>query len=326
MPNPSFSRPARFKQTRVLIVGCGDVGLRVARALLPRCRVLGLTSQAERVESLRAAGLVPLVGNLDQPASLARLAGLAQRVVHLAPPPAQGDGDPRTRHVLQALSRRGQVRSLVYGSTTGVYGNADGARFDETRPVAPATARARRRVHAEALVRWWGRRHAHRHGTRASILRIPGIYAVDREGGHPRDRVLKGSPVLNREDDVFTNHIQADDLARACVAALWRGKPGRVVHVCDQQEMLMGDYFDLVADLCALPRPPRLSRAEAAQAMSPVQMSFLSESRRLSNERMRSELRLNLRYPTVREGLACASPSPGGGFGALPEPLRADGV
>ena len=223
-------------------------------------------------------------------------------MVHLAPPPGQGSEDTRTRHLLQALSRRGRVRSLVYGSTTGVYGNAAGARFNETRAVAPATPRAQRRVHAEALVRWWARRA----GVRASILRIPGIYAVDRDGGHPRDRVLKGSPVLNREDDVFTNHIQADDLARACVAALWRGRPGRVVHACDDQEMLMGDYFDLVADLGGLPRPPRLSRAEATLAMSPMQMSFLSESRRLDNHRLRSELRLKLHCPTVREGLRLA--------------------
>ena len=302
MTGPSFSRPARFRQTRVLIVGCGDVGMRVARELLPRCRVLALTSQPGRAQVLRQAGLVPLLGNLDQPATLARLAGLATRVVHLAPPPGQGSEDARTRHLLQALSRRGRVRSLVYGSTTGVYGNAGGAHFNETRTVAPATPRAQRRVHAEALVRWWGRRA----GVRASILLIPGIYAVDREGGHPRDRVLKGSPVLNREDDVFTNHIQADDLARACVAALWRGRPGRVVHACDDQTLLMGDYFDLVADLCGLPRPPRLSRAEATLAMSPMQMSFLSESRRLDNHRLHSELRLKLHCPTVREGLGLA--------------------
>jgi nucleoside-diphosphate-sugar epimerase len=300
MTNPAASRPARFRQTRVLIVGCGDVGMRVARQLLPRCRVLALTSQPERAAALRQAGLVPLLGNLDQPATLARLAGLAARVVHLAPPPSQGHQDTRTAHLLQALSRRGRVRSLVYGSTTGVYGDAQGARFDETRLVAPATPRAQRRVHAESLLRWWGRRQP---GVRASILRIPGIYAVDREGGHPRDRVARGSPVLNREDDVHTNHIQADDLARACVAALWRGRPGRVVHASDGQDMLMGDHFDLVADLCGLPRPPRISRAEATLALSPMQMSFLSESRRLDNRRLREELRVSLRCPTVREGL-----------------------
>lgn len=301
---PQPSRHARFRQTRVLIVGCGDVGLRAAKALLPRCRVLALTSQPDRSPVLRAAGLMPLIGNLDDVRSLSRLAGLAGRVLHLAPPPGTGHEDPRTRHLLQALSRRGGVKSLVYGSTTGVYGDAQGALFDETRPLAPATDRGRRRVDAESHVRWWGRRQSQRHRTRASILRIPGIYALDREGGDPRERVRKGSPVLLPADDVYTNHIHADDLARACVAALWRGKPGRVVHACDVTDMRMGDYFDWVADHFGLPRPPRLSREQAAALLSPLQLSFMSESRRLTNHRLVRELRLSLRYPTIQSGLA----------------------
>ena len=298
---PQPSRHARFRQTRVLIVGCGDVGLRAAKALLPRCRVLALTSQAERAPLLREAGVVPLLGNLDEPASLGRLSGLATRVLHLAPPPGQGVTDPRTAHLLQALARRGSIRSLVYGSTTGVYGDAQGAMFDETRAVAPATDRARRRVDAEARVRREGR---------ACILRIPGIYALDREGGDPRERVRKGSPLLTPEGDVFTNHIHADDLARACVAALWRGKPGRVVHACDDTDMRMGDYFDWVADHFGLPRSPRMSREQAQAALSPMQLSFMSESRRLMNQRLKQELRLALRYPTIQIGLTQGLLSP----------------
>jgi nucleoside-diphosphate-sugar epimerase len=291
---PQPCRHARFRQARVLIVGCGDVGLRAAKALLPRCRVLALTSQADRAPVLRAAGLVPLLGNLDAPASLGRLAGLASRVLHLAPPPGQGATDPRTAHLLRALARRGGLLSLVYGSTTGVYGDAQGAMFDETRSVAPATDRARRRVDAEARVR---------SEARATILRIPGIYALDREGGDPRERVRKGSPLLTPEDDVFTNHIHADDLARACVAALWRGKPGRIVHACDDTDMRMGDYFEWVADHFGLPRAPRMSREEARAVLSPMQLSFMSESRRLMNQRLKQELRLALRYPTIQIGL-----------------------
>jgi nucleoside-diphosphate-sugar epimerase len=305
MFNPSPVRHARFRQQRVLIVGCGDVGLRAARLMLApgHLRVLALTSQPARVPELRALGLVPLVGNLDDAATLARLGGLAQRVLHLAPPPSQGATDPRTARLLQALGRRGSPRSLVYGSTTGVYGDAQGARFDETRPVAPTTDRARRRVDAEAHVRWFGRQQAAR-GTRASILRIPGIYALDRVGGDPRERVRKGSPVLRAQDDVYTNHIHADDLARACVLALWRGRPGRVVHACDDTDLRMGDHFDAVADRFGLPRPPRLSRAEAGAVLSPMQLSFMSESRRLLNGRLKTELGLALHYPLVEDGLA----------------------
>lgn len=283
---------------RLLIIGCGDVGLRVLKLLAGRWRVLALTSSPARAGELRAAGAVPLVGNLDEPATLARLAGLADRVLHLAPPAREGETDLRTRQLLAALARRPPA-VLVYASTTGVYGDCGGAFIDETRPLNAATDRARRRVDAEAQLRAFGRRH----GTRVSLLRIPGIYARDREGGHPRERLAKGTPVLRREDDVFTNHIHADDLAHACLLALLRGWPQRAVNVCDDSQLLMGDYFDLAADLAGLPRPERISRAEAAQRMGPMQLSFWSESRRLANTRLKRELRLRLRYPTPCEGL-----------------------
>jgi nucleoside-diphosphate-sugar epimerase len=289
----------RFKRPTVLIVGCGDVGQRVVRLLQGRWQVLALTSSPARVAALRALGARPLVGNLDDAATLGRLAGLADAVLHLAPPPGQGADDPRTAALLRALARSPRVRRIVYGSTSGVYGDAGGARFDETRATAPASDRARRRVDAETRLRWHGRRF----GVAVTILRIPGIYAGDRPGGHPRERLARGTPVLRAEDDVYTNHIHADDLARACIAALHRGLPQRIVHASDETELKMGDYFDLAADLCGLPRPPRITRDEARQQLPAMQMSFLSESRRLDNRRLREELRLTLRYPTVRDGL-----------------------
>ena len=148
-------------------------------------------------------------------------------------------------------------------------------------------------------MRWFGRAF----GARVTVLRIPGIYAADRPGGHPRERLARGTPVLRGEDDAYTNHIHADDLARACVAALLRGLPQRVLHVCDDTELKMGDYFDLAADLCGLPRPPRDHAGRGGSELSPMLLSFMSESRRLDNRRMKRELRLALRYPTVREGL-----------------------
>ncbi len=287
------------RRPRLLIVGCGDVGLRVLKLLGGRWQVFALTSNAGRFAELRAAGAVPLLGNLDEPTSLARLAGLAEHVLHLAPPASSGATDLRTRHLLQALALRRAPQRLIYVSTTGVYGDCGGARFDETRALAPATERGQRRVDAEEQLRLFARRF----GTCVSLLRVPGIYAPDREGGHPRERLQSGAPVLRREDDVYTNHIHADDLARACVAALFHALPQRAVHVSDDTELLMGDYFDLAADLCGLPRPPRISRTEAAEQMSAVRLSFMSESRRLVNTRLKRELRLRLRYPTVRAGL-----------------------
>jgi nucleoside-diphosphate-sugar epimerase len=291
--------PRRFVKPTVLIVGCGDVGLRVVRLLVPRWRVLALSSTPQRLAELRAAGAVPLLGNLDDARTLGRLGGLADALLHLAPPAAQGASDPRTRDLLVALARKGRVRRIVYASTTGVYGDCGGARFDETRRVAPATDRARRRVDAEARVRHHGRAF----GVATTILRIPGIYALDRPGGHPRERLLRGTPVLAAEDDVYTNHIHADDLARACVAALHRGLPQRIVHASDDTELKMGDYFDLAADLCGLPRPRRIGRTQAIAELPAVMLSFMGESRRLENRRLKRELRLVLHHPTVADGL-----------------------
>jgi nucleoside-diphosphate-sugar epimerase len=240
-----------------------------------------------------------LTGNLDDPVSLRRLAGIATRVVHLAPPQGEGWTDLRTRALLLALRRRRLPTVLVYGSTSGVYGDCGGARVDEVRAPRADTPRALRRLDAEHTVRFVGRSG----GLRSCILRIPGIYGVDREGGTPRARLLRRTPVLRSEDDVFTNHIQADDLARACVAALWRGRPQRIYNVNDDSQLRMGDYFDLAADLYGLPRPPRVARSTAQNALPLMLLSFMSESRRMDNSRMRRELRLRLLYPHVAIGL-----------------------
>ena len=283
----------------LLIVGCGDIGLRVARLLRGRWRLLALTSSAMRVAALRDAGVEPLVGNLDDSATLARLAGLPDAVLHLAPPPSQGATDSRTANLLRALARKNRVHRIVYASTTGVYGDCGGAFVDETRAPHPMTDRAQRRVDAERRLRWYGRAF----GARVTVLRIPGIYASDRPGGHPRERLARGAPVLAPDVDVYTNHIHANDLARACVRALHAGAPQRVVNVCDDSAMKMGDYFDLAADLGGMARPRRVGLDEAARELSPMQLSFMGESRRLSNARLKRELRLRLQYPTVEHGL-----------------------
>ena len=295
--------PARFRRTRVLIVGCGDVGQRVAQALPARVRVLALTSSAERTEALRARGITPLLGNLDSPASLRRLSGLASRVIHLAPPPGAGWGDPRTQALTRVLRLRTRPTALVYGSTSGVYGDCQGEFATETRATNPDTPRARRRIDAEASIRFFGRSAR----VRSSILRIPGIYAADREGGTPQARLLKGTPVLQAADDVYTNHIHADDLARACIAALWRAQPQRIYNVNDDTCLKMGDYFDLAADLYGLPRPARVARNTAKEQLPLMLLSFMSESRRMDNTRLKQELGLKLRYPTVATGLLPAA-------------------
>jgi nucleoside-diphosphate-sugar epimerase len=348
----TITRPLR--RPRVLIVGCGDVGLRAARMLLAgaaRPRVIALTSRPERRAALRAAGVTPIVGDLDIARSLRRLAGLAPTVLHLAPPQPKSVDDMRTRALIAALTapRRSRARAaasprarapgtswrvpsglrrappanprsgfrkppivteaaaaagthrrpirLVYASTTGVYGDCGGALIDETQPVRPVNARAKRRVAAERQLR----RVSACGALAASIVRIPGIYAADRL---PLARIARGMPALVDEDDVYTNHIHADDLAAILLRAAARAGTSRIVHASDDSVLKMGAYFDRVADAFGLARVPRITREAAQRELEPLTLSFMSESRRLSNRRLKRELRIRLRYPSVDDFLA----------------------
>jgi nucleoside-diphosphate-sugar epimerase len=283
-----------------MIIGCGDVGLRVARMLKGRRRIYALTRSRDGFALLRAEGIMPVPGDLDHPQSLARIGGLAHDIVHLAPPASSGISDSRTANLITALAKRGSLpQRLVYISTSGVYGDCGGAIIDETRRTHPASDRAKRRTDAERQVRQWGVET----GVHVSILRVPGIYSA---GRLPLARLRAGTPALLPERDPYTNHIHADDLARIVVAALARGRGGRAYNASDDSSMRMGEYFDLVANAFDLPRPPRVSW-EAAQAQLPEeQLSFMRESRRLANGRLKKELRVRLRYPSVRQGISAA--------------------
>lgn len=292
-----------FGKTRILIIGCGDIGLRVARQLIKNYRVYALTSQKTRFEALRAVGAIPILGDLDKPDSLWRLGGLAQTVIHLAPPQNVGHRDFRTRNLLRILSQGSSVvRRLIYISTTGVYGDHRGGKVVESSPLMPQSERAKRRVDAEQVLRLW----APAHGVALTILRVPGIYALDRL---PIERIQSRMPALLASEDAYSNHIQSDDLARLICATVYHGKPQRVINACDGSELKMGDYFDEVADAFGLERPPRLPVTEVEKIVSPMLWSFMRESRRVSNERLK-ELKTPLRYPSVTEFLKTISKNP----------------
>lgn len=279
-------------------MGCGDVALRMVGLLRGRYRLYALSHSAQRHDLLRAHGISPLPGDLDDPATLSRMAGLPHDILHFAPPPSQGLRDPRTGNLIRALRRSGSIpQRLVYISTSGVYGDCRGEVVDERRPVRPQSDRAHRRVDAERMLRAWGRDS----GVRVIILRVPGIYAADRL---PLERIRAGTPALAQAEDAYTNHIHAEDLARVVRAALSRGRAGRAYNAADGSWLKMGDYFDLVAHSFGLPLPPRISRRDAEQSVPETMLSFMRESRRLSNRRLRQELRVRLRYPSVGQGVA----------------------
>lgn len=285
---------------RLLIIGCGDIARRMIPLLKGRYRIYALSRDPQRFAALRALGVTPIPGDLDAPDSLGALAGLAHDVVHFAPPPDRGIRDTRTAHLIAALARGSSLpQQLVYISTSGVYGDCGGEIVAETRPPRPQTERARRRADAERQLREWGRRS----GVRVAILRVPGIYAADRL---PLARLARGTPALAPEEDAYVNHVHAEDLARVVVAALYRAGPGRMYNAADDAPIRMGDYFDLIAEHFGLPKPARITRAEADGAVPPSVLTFMDESRRLANRRLKRELRFRLRYPTVRHGIAAA--------------------
>jgi nucleoside-diphosphate-sugar epimerase len=282
---------------RVLIIGCGDVALRAIPLLIKGYRVFALMRNSGHFAKLRAMGVMPIMGDLDDRTSLMRIAGLADVVLHFAPPPNSGVHDTRTRNLLNVLSQGTLPKRMVYISTSGVYGDCGGAWVSETHPLRAISPRSQRRVDAEIQIRDWARRNH----VNASILRVPGIYAADRL---PLSRIQQGTPAIAAGEDSYTNHIQADDLARISVAALQRGKACRVYHASDDSHLKMGEYFDSVADTFGLPRVPRISRAEAQRVLPENLLSFLNESRRLSNQRMKRELKVALSYPEVADLLA----------------------
>ena len=267
---------------RLLIAGYGDIARRAAPRLELRYAVAPLS---------RRHGF-----DLDRPETLAGLPE-GDALLHCAPPPQTGTTDPRTGHLLAALESRGILPArVVYVSTSGVYGDCGGAWVDESRAVHPQTDRARRRVDAErGLALWCSAR-----GVALVILRAPGIYAADRL---PLARLRAGTPVLRDEDDVYTNHIHAEDLADIVVRALEDAAPAGIYNASDDSDQRMGEWLDLVAERAGLPRPPRIARREASARIEPGLLSFMSESRRLVNRRLKETLGVRLRYPTVREGV-----------------------
>lgn len=296
-----MSRTAK-KFKGVFIVGCGDIGERVARLWRLRgLMVRALARSKASAERLRSLGIEPCSGDLDQPTSLGDFA-LAGYVLYYFAPPADGSKeDPRVLAFIAALERQRPPEVIVYLSTSGVYGDHGGAWVDEETPPHPQTERARRRLHAENTLRQWGNRH----GVAVVLLRVGGIYGP---GRLPIERLQKGLPVLREAECGYTNRIHADDLAAICVAAAEYGGADRIYNVSDGQNGTMTQYFKAVASRLDLPLPPELTLEEARQQLSPAMLSYLTESRRMRNTRMLDELGIILAYPDLASGLAAIDP------------------
>lgn len=280
---------------RVHIIGCGDIGRRTA--VLCRQAQQEVSAWVKRTASLEACrelGLPSQLLDLDLPGEVPEL-GPRGHVLYTVPPPPGGQADSRIRALLERLDAN-LIERFVLISTSGVYGNCDGRWVDEETPIHPVADRALRRADAEAKLRKW----ALDKGKEYLILRVPGIYAPDRL---PLKRIRSGAPVVRRSEAPWTNRIHADDLAAACFAALNSSATNETINVSDDAPSTMTDYFLAVAEYSGLPRPPEISLEEARRSFSPGMLSYLAESRRIDNRKMKRLLNIELKYPGLKQGL-----------------------
>lgn len=279
-----------------LVVGCGYVGQRLARRLASVYDITGVVRSTERAAALTATGIRAVALDLDRvrlgswlPEKLEQAA-----IFYLAPPPASGESDLRLDRFLQLATV--PPRAFIYMSTTGVYGDTEGKCVDESSPVRPLTDRARRRVSAEEMTRVW----CSERRVRRVVLRVPGIYGP---GRLPTDRLKRREAALRPEDAGISNRIHVDDLVEACAAAALNVEARGVYNVTDGNSCTSTVFLDRVATLAGLPCAPRVSMDEAQLTFSSERLSFLHESRRVSNERMLKHLGVKLKYAQMDEGI-----------------------
>ncbi|MCE2744954.1 MAG: SDR family NAD(P)-dependent oxidoreductase [Burkholderiales bacterium] len=296
------SLPGRFRRSNVSVAGCGQVGL-VLLQTYPAKHFTATYRPGAESEAKRAAILAhkarPLAIDLNSKPALLRLISLGHRIIWMAPPNASAISDNTLKKLVLWAATRAKVHGkpaprISYISTTGVYGNAQGQWINEYTPLNAQSERAKRRVHAEAQLRL-----GLKHGVHVHLLRAPGIYGDNRL---PIDRIKNGTPALLPEEDAWSNHIHELDLGRLSLWVNYKGAAFEVLNACDAKPSKMGDYFDSVADAFQLPRPPRFTKEEVKQMVSPMMWSFMSESRRIESLNQK-KLGFRLRYPSVADFL-----------------------
>lgn len=289
-----------LKSVSISIIGCGDIGSRVAQLLHSEGHtVIGYSRSQSSLAALSPVGIGTEAFDLD---SLSKNAAPAltcfakQLVYYFAPPSTSAESDSRMLAWLNALDTHQLPRRILYISTTGVYGDQKGQRIDETTPTNPQTARAKRRLSAEqSLIHF-----AQLHSIEYVILRVPGIYGPNRL---PRKRLIDQKPILYPSVSPLTNRIHEDDLAQCCVTAGLHSDSGEIYNVSDGDTMTMSDYFITVAEHLNLPIPPRISLYEAESILSPEMLSYLNESRVIDNSKLISVLGITLKYPSLKHFL-----------------------
>lgn len=289
-------------QEEAFIVGCGDIGKRVALlAHAKGWKITALLRSPDKIDGIQQIIQQTIAANLDDPSTLTALPVAGSTLFYFAPPPGGGAVDSRMRNFCAAMSDKIIPKKIIYLSTSGVYGDCGDMPVTEETPPNPQTSRAQRRLDAETVVSQWGRDH----GVPIVILRVTGIYGP---GRLPLQHLLSGTPLLSEDEAPVTNRIHADDLAQTCIVAAEKGDHGDIFNVSDGEHSTMTRYFNAVADLLGIAHPPVVSREVAATTMPPLLYSYFSESRRINNSLMLKKLGITLRYPTLAQGLPSCKP------------------
>ena len=284
----------------IVIVGCGDIGQRVAKIWKNQGKtVFGLTRTEDSLNILRQQHIHAISADLDDMESLSELQGRLSKdslLYYFVPPPLKGVKDTRMANFIKSLDSEHLPHRVIYISTSGVYGDQKGRLIDEQTQVNPQADRAKRRFHAEQQLQIW----ANKSSVALTILRVGGIYGPDRL---PLQRLKDEVPMLHEKLAPITNRIHADDLAQVCVAAANKVAAGQIYNVSDGSNSNMTEYFNTIADACGLKRPPLIGWDEAEKKISKGMLSYLKESRKMDNSKMMNELEIELIYPTLKDGL-----------------------
>ena len=285
--------------TPVLIIGCSATGRRLAALYgTEGVDVTGVVRSEASARALMQAGIAAVRTDLDAD-DLPALPSRKTLLFYFAPPVDVGGDDVRIERLLEHLELSGLPTRLLYMSTTGVYGDCQGRWIDENAPLNPATLRAQRRIAAERAVREWSGRH----GIPWTILRVPAIYGP---GRLLTERLKSGAPAIKPEECSYTNRIHIHDLAAVCHAAMARAPADSIYNVSDGHPSTITDYLFQLAELTGLPKPPLISMQEAQRTLSPSLLSFMLESKRISNDKLLKELGVKLQYPDLKSGLAAS--------------------
>jgi len=286
-------------KVNISIVGCGYIGKKVASKLLS----LGASVECY----VHSAGSKEACEALDLRANLLELDNSdfsnewhvqdKNIIAYFAPPPRHGISDTRMTHFISTLENlKSTPNKIVLISTTGIYGDCQGEWIDESRAVNPQADRAHRRLSAENQLQ----QYCQSKNIECIIFRVPGIYAIDKL---PEKRITSGEPIVSAVDSGYTNRIHAEDLSEFCVEALTQKiKPG-VYNCCDGNPSTMNDYFVRVADFLGIDRPKEISLQQAKKELSAGMLSYLAESKRISNKKLLDNFSTKFKYPDLQSTL-----------------------